>query len=38
MEKTKLGISVAMLGAALYFIAIIGMTPLIILAGYTLIV
>ena len=38
MEKTKLGISAAMLGAALYFIGIIGMTPLIILAGYTLIV
>jgi len=36
-DKTRLGISVAMLGAALYFMGLVGMTPLIILAGYTLI-
>ena len=37
IQKTRLGISVAMFGAALYFMGLVGMTPLIILAGYTLI-
>ena len=37
MEKTKLGISIKLLGGALYFIALLGMTPLLIAAGYALI-
>jgi len=37
MEKTKLGISVGLLGAALYFTGLINFFVLIILAGYVLI-
>lgn len=36
MEKTKLGISVGLLGAALYFLGLLNSLPLIILAGYVL--
>jgi len=38
MEKTRLGPTIKLVGAALYFIAIIGITPLVIAAGYTLVV
>lgn len=37
MEKTKLGISISLLGGALYFIGLIGITPLVVAAGYVLI-
>ena len=37
MEKTKLGITIKLFGGALYFIALIGLTPLVIVAGYALI-
>lgn len=37
MEKTKLGISVGLLGAALYFTGIFNFIVLILLAGYVLI-
>lgn len=37
MEKTKLGISVGLLGAALYFSGLINFLVLIMLAGYVLI-
>ncbi len=37
MEKTKLGISVGLLGAALYFTGLFNYFALIILAGYVLI-
>lgn len=36
MEKTRLGISVGLLGAALYFIGLFSLIPLVILAGYVL--
>jgi len=36
MEKTKIGISIGLLGAALYFIAIINIVPLVVIAGYVL--
>ena len=36
MEKTKLGISVGIFGAAVYFMGIINYIPLVILAGYIL--
>jgi len=38
MEKTKLGITISLLGGALYFIGLAGMIPLIIAAGYVLVV
>ena len=34
MEKTKLGISIPLFGAALYFIGLVGLTPLALAAGY----
>ncbi|NLD46726.1 MAG: hypothetical protein GX660_05935 [Clostridiaceae bacterium] len=37
MEKTKLGISVGLLGSALYFTGLLNYFALIILAGYVLI-
>lgn len=37
MEKTKLGVSVGLIGAALYFLGLISFIPLVILAGYVLI-
>jgi hypothetical protein len=37
MEKTKLGISVGLLGAALYFAGLMNFIVLILLAGYVLI-
>ena len=37
MEKTRLGITISLMGGALYFIGLMGMTPLIIAAGYVLI-
>ncbi len=36
MQKTKLGITVGMLGAALYFMGLINFLGLIVLAGYVL--
>ena len=36
MEKSKLGISVALFGAALFFTGFLGVTPLVLLAGYVL--
>jgi len=36
MQKTKLGISVNLLGAAMYFLALISIFPVVILAGYVL--
>ncbi len=37
MQKTKLGVSVALMGAALYFLGLFsGYVALIILAGYVL--
>ena len=36
MQKTKLGISVGLLGAALYFMGLLGIIPLVIIAGYVL--
>ncbi|WP_010681132.1 hypothetical protein [Acetivibrio cellulolyticus] len=36
MQKTKLGISVGLLGAALYFIGLMNFLGLILLAGYVL--
>lgn len=36
MQKTKLGISVGLLGATLYFLGLINILGLIILAGYVL--
>ena len=36
--KTKLGISVGILAAATYLAALIGITPLLLVAGYILIV
>lgn len=36
MEKTKLGISVGLVGAALYFLGLISFIPLVLIAGYVL--
>lgn len=36
MQKTKLGISVGLFGAALYFIGLISIIPLVLMAGYAL--
>jgi len=36
MQKTRLGISVGLLGAALYFMGLLSLFGLIILAGYVL--
>lgn len=36
MDKAKLGISVGLLGAALYFMGMISILPLVALAGYVL--
>jgi hypothetical protein len=36
MEKAKLGISIGLLGAAVYFMGLINTTALILLAGYIL--
>lgn len=38
MEKAKLGISIGLLGAAVYFMGLINTTGLIIIAGYILLV
>lgn len=38
MQKSKLGISVGLLGAALYFIGAISMLPALLLAGYVLLI
>jgi hypothetical protein len=38
MMKTKLGISAELFGAALYFIGLISIIPLVLMAGYVLIV
>ena len=37
MQKTRLGISVGMAGAAMYFIGLLNIIPLVIIAGYMLI-
>ena len=37
MEKTRLGITIKLFGGALYFIALMGITPLVMAAGYVLI-
>jgi len=37
MEKTKLGITISLLGGALYFIGLLGIIPLVIAAGYVLV-
>lgn len=37
MEKTKLGISIGLLGAAVYFMGLINTTALVLIAGYILI-
>ena len=34
MEKTKIGITVGLMGGALYFIGMMGLTPLVIAAAY----
>ena len=36
MEKTKLGVSVGLIGAALYFTGLAGIIPLLVIAGYVL--
>lgn len=36
MEKTKLGISVGLLAAAVYFMGLINVIPMVLLAGYVL--
>jgi len=36
MQKTKLGVSVGLLGAALYFLGAMSLLPAMILAGYVL--
>jgi hypothetical protein len=36
MQKTRLGISVGLFGAALYFMGLISTIPLVIMAGYVL--
>ena len=37
MAKTKLGISVGLLGAGIYFLGLLGILPAVLLAGYALI-
>ncbi|MCM1193786.1 MAG: hypothetical protein NC123_11570 [Butyrivibrio sp.] len=37
MLKTKLGISIALVGAAMYFLGAVSFTPAVLLAGYVLI-
>ena len=37
MLKTKLGISIALVGAAMYFLGAFSFTPAVLLAGYVLI-
>ncbi|MCM1539095.1 MAG: hypothetical protein NC254_11950 [bacterium] len=37
MLKTKLGISIALVGAAMYFLGVLSFTPAVLLAGYVLI-
>lgn len=37
MLKTKLGVSIALVGAAMYFLGAISFTPAVLLAGYVLI-
>lgn len=37
MEKTKLGITISLLGGGLYFIGLLGIIPLVIVAGYVLV-
>ncbi|MCL2364037.1 MAG: hypothetical protein FWC71_05180 [Defluviitaleaceae bacterium] len=37
MVKTKLGVSVGLLAAGIYFIGLIAMTPLLLAAGYVII-
>ena len=37
MHKTKFGMSVGLFGAALYFVALTNIIPLVIMAGYVLI-
>ena len=36
MEKTKLGITISLFGGALYFIGMVSIFPLVLLAGYVL--
>ncbi|SDN56059.1 hypothetical protein [Acetanaerobacterium elongatum] len=36
MQKAKLGITVGLLGATIYLMALMGSIPLIIIAGYVL--
>ena len=36
MQKTRLGISAGLLGAALYFVGLLGIIPVVLLAGYVL--
>ena len=36
MQKTKVGISVGLFGAALYFVGLISIIPLVVMAGYVL--
>ena len=38
MQKTKLGISVGLLGAAVYFCGVLSLTALVLVAGYILLV
>lgn len=37
MLKTKLGVSIALVGAAMYFLGALSFTPAVLLAGYVLI-
>jgi 4-amino-4-deoxy-L-arabinose transferase-like glycosyltransferase len=37
MQKTKIGVSVGLFAAALYFIGLIGPTPLVLAVGYVLV-
>jgi len=36
MEKTRIGISVGLFGAALYFMGLVSVIPLVLMAGYVL--
>ena len=36
MQKTRIGISVGLLGAAMYFVGLLGIIPVVLLAGYVL--
>ena len=36
MQKTRLGISIGLLGAAVYFMGVLGIIPLVLVAGYIL--